>query len=135
MTEGQAILLVAHGSAVPVANEDVARVADAIRARTSFSCVEISYLERTTPSIPEGIDACVRRGAQRILIVPYFLSLGAHVRRDLPREARLGEERHAGVEIRIGEPLGFDPRLVELALDRVAEGLRAHGWSGPPTRI
>lgn len=127
-----ALLLVAHGSAVPSANDDVLRVAESIRGRGTFPIVEISYLERTPPTISEGIDACVRGGASRILIVPFFLSLGAHVRRDLPRQAAHGEERHPGVAIRMAEPLGFDPRLVELTLDRTEESLRALGWAVPP---
>ena len=128
---GTAVLLIAHGSSVPEANEDLVRVAEALRGRGLCDSVEVSYLDRASPTIQEGIDACVRGGSERVLLVPYFLSLGGHVRRDLPRQAREGERRHPGITIELSEPLGFDTRLVDLVADRVAEGLRAHGWPVP----
>jgi sirohydrochlorin ferrochelatase len=129
MAADTAILLIAHGSKLEEANKDALRVADEIRTRGLFACVEVSFLEFTRPTIAEGIDACARQGARQLLLLPYFLSLGAHVRRDLPLAVRQGEERHPGVTIALAEPLGFDPRLVDLALDRIAVGLRARGWA------
>lgn len=129
MNHGTAIVLVAHGSKLAEANADAVSVAHAIRAGGGFHCVEAAFLEFTSPTIGEGIDACVRQGATRILILPYFLSLGAHVRRDLPAAVRDGEQRHPGVTIAMAEPLGFDARLVELAMERIDEALHARGWT------
>jgi sirohydrochlorin ferrochelatase len=128
MSSDPAVLLIAHGSKLEEANAGSLRVAEAIRASGRFRCVEVSFLEFAAPTIAAGIDACARQGAKRILMLPYFLSIGAHVRRDLPRAARQGEERHPGLTVSVAEPLGFDPRLVELALERIAEGLAASGW-------
>src|SRR6185369_16295640 len=48
--------------------------------------VEVSFREQHLPNIQQGVDSCVAQGAKRILLVPYFLYLVAHVLEDRPEE-------------------------------------------------
>jgi sirohydrochlorin ferrochelatase len=77
-----ALLLIAHGSRNPEANEDLCHVARSLEAR-GHPTVEASFLELAEPGIDEGGRRCVVRGGERVVLVPYFLSAGVHVRRDL----------------------------------------------------
>jgi sirohydrochlorin ferrochelatase len=124
-----AILLIGHGSRVGAANRLLRRLARDLRARFPGRVVEACFLEAARPDIPSGIERCVRRGASRILLVPYFLYMGGHVRLDLPAAAARARARHRGVQIRIARHLGADPRLVAIVRDRVRRGLRASRWS------
>ena len=74
-----AILIMAHGSRIPEANDAAREVAAMVREMTGFGIVEVSYREMHEPDIQQGIDTCVAKGAQRILLMPYFLFMGAHV--------------------------------------------------------
>ena len=74
-----AVLLIAHGSRRQEANDDLLRLADAVRNRDHYSIVEVAYLEIASPTIPDGARRCIEQGASRILLLPYFLSAGAHV--------------------------------------------------------
>ena len=57
----------------------------------------------------------------RVILVPYFLSAGVHVRRDLTdARARLAA-RFPAVEFRLAEPLGRHPKLVDIVAERAAE--------------
>src|SRR3974390_2571436 len=78
-----ALLLMAHGSRQEEANADLYHVAAAMRTRGSFVRIEPAFLELAAPSIEEGAARCVASGAEQIVMVPYFLSSGVHVRRDL----------------------------------------------------
>jgi len=100
-------------------------VADRLRKRRPGWIVESAFLEINSPSIPEGIDLCASRGAERIVLLPYFLHLGSHVQEDLPRFVREGSDRHPGVELILGPHLGFHPMLVEIVEERLAEALGA----------
>src|SRR5919204_4023958 len=97
-----AILLMAHGSRIPEANDAVREIAAMVREMTGYDIVEVSFREQHQPNIQLGIDACVGQGAERILLVPYFLYTGAHVLEDLPEEMAEARTRHPRVEMAIG---------------------------------
>lgn len=124
-----AILLMAHGSRIPEANNAVSEIASMVKEMTGFDIVEISFRENYSPDIQKGIDACVERGAARILLVPYFLYLGAHVLQDLPEEIEEAQQRHPGVEMMMGKPLGVHRKLAEIVAERINEALAGKGWS------
>ena len=119
-----ALLLIAHGSRNAEANADLLHFAEQLRG--DYRIVVASYLELAPPGIDDGGRQCVAQGVNRVVMVPYFLSAGVHVRRDLT-EAR---DRLAGefpeVEFRLADPLGRHPLLVEVVRQRVeatAQGL------------
>ncbi len=123
-----AILLMAHGSRVAAANDAAREVAAMVREITGFEIVEVAFRELHEPDIQQGIDACVARGAQRVLMVPYFLFMGAHVLHDLPEEIATAHKRHPGLLLEMGRHLGVDRRLAELVAQRVRESMADKGW-------
>src|SRR4051794_37841894 len=78
-----AVLLIAHGSRHAPANQDLLDVVARIAGRGEYRIVEPAFLELAEPDIARGGDRCVRLGAARVLMVPYFLSAGVHLIRDL----------------------------------------------------
>lgn len=123
-----AILLMAHGSRIAEANDAAREIARMVRETTGYEIVEVAFRELHEPDIQQGIDTCVAQGAQRILLIPYFLFVGAHVRHDLPEELEEGMKRHPGVEMVMGPHLGVHRKLAEVVVERIAEGLTATGW-------
>jgi sirohydrochlorin ferrochelatase len=117
-----AVLLIAHGSRRAEANADLERLADAVRERGEYPIVEIAYLEIASPDIPTGARSCVAKGARRVLMLPYFLSAGAHVVNDLDRCQRALSAEFPGVNFSVCPPLGLHPQIVDVVLDRLAEG-------------
>lgn len=113
-----ALLLIAHGSRQPEANADLHHVAAAMRLR-GYVIVEASYLELAEPDIVTGGSRCVAQGADRVILVPYFLSAGVHVSRDLTAARNQLAERFPGVNFRLAEPLGQHPALLDVIMDRV----------------
>ena len=118
---GTALLLVAHGSRQDEANADLLYFVDELRRRGLYAIVEASYLELAQPSIDEAAIACVSRGAQRVILLPYFLSAGIHVRRDLTGARCRLSERFSNVDFRLAEPLGRHPLLLDVLIQRAAE--------------
>jgi sirohydrochlorin ferrochelatase len=115
-----ALLLIAHGSRQAEANADLYHVADGLRRR-GHSIVEASFLELAEPGIEAGGRRCVAQGATRVVLVPYFLSAGVHVLRDLSEARTRLAERFPAVEFRLAEPLGRHPLLLDVVADRVRE--------------
>jgi sirohydrochlorin ferrochelatase len=128
----KAVLLVDHGSRREEANAQLDALAALVRVRLPDHVIAAAHLEIASPSVAEGIDACVAEGAAQIVIHPFFLAPGRHSTQDLPRLAREGSERHPGVSIHVGSPLGLHPLVVEAVIERIAEALsRGSGgaWS------
>ena len=123
-----AILLMGHGSRVAEANDALRVIAGQVKTTGGFDIVEVSFRELHEPDIQAGIDACVRQGAARILLYPYFLFAGAHVLQDLPDEMAQAKKRYPDLEMIMGQPLGVHPKLGEIVCERVNESLAAAGW-------
>jgi sirohydrochlorin ferrochelatase len=118
-----ALLLLAHGSREPEANEDLHYVATEMRRRGEFAIVEAAFLELAEPSILVGASRCVEQGAHRVVMLPYFLSAGVHVRRDLTAHREQLAARFHGVTFLLAEPLGQHPQLLEVVAARASEAV------------
>lgn len=124
-----AVLLMAHGSRIAEANDAVREIAKMVAEIGGYPIVEVSFREMHLPNIQQGIDACVARGAERILLLPYFLFVGAHVQEDLPEEMDMARERYPNVEFAMGSHLGVHRKLAEVVTERIGEGLADAGWN------
>jgi sirohydrochlorin ferrochelatase len=116
-----AILLIAHGSREHEANTDLDYLVAQLRGRGRYGIVEAAFLELARPDIDEGGTRCVAAGAQRVILVPYFLSAGVHVRHDLTDACRRLGQRYPQVQFRLAQPLGRHPLLVDVIALRARE--------------
>ncbi len=121
-----ALLVLAHGSPDPMANEDIYAVVDIIRERGVYPIVEVGFIDCNLPTIPEAVDLCVDRGAHRIVAAPYFLHPGNHVVNDLPELLEDAERRHPTTEFLLGDFLGNDILVAEVLRERVGEAAAGH---------
>ena len=117
------IIVFAHGSAVPEANGEVARLAEEVSRRAQCPA-RSAFLELAQPDLAAAVAESVAAGARRIVVVPYFLTMGVHVRRDLPRLLAEQQARFPGVDLRAGQSLEGYPGMADALLDRVEEALK-----------
>lgn len=115
----KALLIMAHGSPRPEANEDIRKVAALVRNENAWPLVTVAYLDCNEPDIATAIDDCVAAGATTIAAVPYFLHSGKHLLRDVPAILAEGTRRHPGVTILLGDYVGHEPQIADVLLDRV----------------
>ena len=125
--ERTAVLFLGHGSRARSASEAMEALIAQAQRRASYDIVGWGYLEFASPTIPEGIRRCVEAGATRIVAIPYFLHVGMHMVRDLPRVLHEERAKYPGVEFVMGRHIGMHGDLVEVLLDRIAES-----WWLPP---
>jgi sirohydrochlorin ferrochelatase len=113
------IIVFAHGSRLEPANESVRAVARQLAAAGRFEAVESAFLELGEPSLEGAVEALAARGIHDILVVPYFLTLGIHLERDLPRIINQIADKFGHVKIRATPPLDGHSALVGAMLDRI----------------
>ncbi len=72
---------------------------------------------------------------KRIILLPYFLHLGNHVQKDLPKYVKSSRQRHPDLVISFGPHLGFHRKLVEIAEERLFEAFEeAPATTSPANR-
>jgi sirohydrochlorin ferrochelatase len=121
------IAIFGHGSRVETANQAIRDFTEELARRGGFPLVEASFLELGEPDLPEAVRRLVERGATRIVVIPYFLTLGTHLQRDLPRIVAELEDIYIGVKIVMTPPMEGHPALVQVILDRAKDALDGGG--------
>ncbi len=114
-------ILFAHGSSIESANEAVRVVASELARAGGYDAVVAAFLEGGTPDLSAAVGKLSARGVSRVAVLPYFLTLGLHLQRDLPRLIGEARRAHPGVEIEVAQPLDGHPAMIEALLTRARE--------------
>ncbi len=115
------IVVFAHGSRIESANESVRRAARELARAGELEFVEPAFLELGLPDLAGAVERLFARGVRRIRVIPYFLTLGTHMERDLPRLIADISKEYNDLEIQMTAPLEGHPGLVAALLDRAKD--------------
>ena len=113
------IVVFGHGSSVASANEAVRTIAARAAIEGAWDLYETAFLE-AAPRLDEAVGILAASGAEEILVLPYFLTLGIHLQRDLPKLVD-DLSREYQVPIRVAEPLDGHPELSRILVERASE--------------
>jgi sirohydrochlorin ferrochelatase len=113
------IIVFGHGSRIESANESVREAARELARAGGIEHVEPAFLELGQPDLAGAVARLVAQGVHHIKVIPYFLTLGTHLERDLPRIVEDIARANNGLEIQVTAPLEGHPGLVAALLDRV----------------
>lgn len=112
------VLVIAHGSRNSEANDYLITLVEQLKVRLQTGLVETGFLELAEPSIPDGVKALAGKGMEELVVYPFFLARGVHLKKDVPRIveealALLGRE----IPYHILEPLGMHPEILDIVTD------------------
>lgn len=114
-----AILFISHGSRSEKTIQEIKNLLLKLREKIDIPIVEFAFLEIEKPSIAEGIDICIDKGADNILILLNFLNAGRHVDTDIPEIIHTSQKKHPHVSIKMSQPIGQHPQIVDLFADLI----------------
>jgi len=114
-------IVFAHGSSIESANDSVRVVAADLARRGGLELVEPAFLEGGRPDLRDAVDILAARGVMRVVVVPYFLTLGLHLQRDLPKLVEQIRAARPDLRIEVTAPLDGHPALLEALLGRATE--------------
>ena len=115
------VILLGHGSRVQGADQSMLKVAAAVRETGRYGRVETCNMSRLGPHFGETYEGCVAAGAKNVLVLPYFLNQGMHMKLDIPEMMQAAAKAHPDIKLVFGKNLGFDPLLVQLTEKRIQE--------------
>ncbi len=116
-----AVIILGHGSRSAGADKSIQRIAVEVKKRGEYEIVEQAFLQHTPPGLMETIEACARKDAGRIVIVPFFMQSGTHVTKDVPALIEQARKKHPGIEVLMTDFVGSHPLMAEIVMDLVGK--------------
>ncbi|MCI0557568.1 MAG: sirohydrochlorin cobaltochelatase [Nitrososphaera sp.] len=113
------VVLIGHGSSDKNAHDAFVHAARSIEP--NYHQVHHSFLELDDPNIELGIAQAVSSHPKIILIMPYFLHRGAHIKTDVIRDVTAALEKCGYENAFMSRHLGVDEKLVDLVIERALE--------------
>ncbi|HYZ49432.1 MAG TPA: CbiX/SirB N-terminal domain-containing protein [Nitrososphaeraceae archaeon] len=114
------ILLIGHGSSDKNARNAFIYTVNALKP--FYRNVNFCFLELDKPDIEEGIKNVIFQNDPKIiLLMPYFLHKGAHIKRDIITNINAALEKYRFQKVFMTKHLGVDEKLVDLIVERVKE--------------
>ncbi|HEU5462371.1 MAG TPA: CbiX/SirB N-terminal domain-containing protein [Nitrososphaeraceae archaeon] len=113
------VLVIGHGSSDRRATEAFIFTMNAIKH--SYRNVDYCFLELARPTIQDGINSVIKQNPRILLIMPYFLHKGIHIKQDVIKELKKALRCHSFSNIFIANHIGVDDKMVDLILHRASE--------------
>lgn len=113
------LLVIGHGSKDPNARSSLKYVLDGLAAL--YRNANFCFLEIEEPNIKQGMDMCEKNDPEFLVVVPYFLHKGAHVKRDIYNDLNPAIASSSIKNVFLSEHLGTDDKMVDLVLERARE--------------
>lgn len=120
--EDTAILLIARGGSDPYANGDFYKITRLLWEKLDVPLVESAFMGVTTPSVEQGIERCIRLGAKKIVMLPYFLFTGVLMER-MAKMVQQFTEQYEDVDFLLANYFGYHPNLKKVLLERMEQAL------------
>ncbi|MDP4550280.1 sirohydrochlorin chelatase [Alkalihalobacillus macyae] len=115
----QAVLYICHGSRVKEGRDQAVAFVEKCKSDIPYPIQETCFLEFAEPTIQQGIELCIQKGATNIAIIPVLLLAATHAKKDIPKEVEVAQTKFPGVVFQIGRPLGVHEKLIAVISDRV----------------
>ena len=120
------ILIVGYGTRKGNLEEVLNNQARRLRAR-GWDNVHIAYYRVSVPSIPDELNAMVKKGIDEIVVVPYYIAEGTLTKEFIPK--KLGIESENGIveidgkqiTIYIAPAFGVCNELTNIVCDKIAD--------------
>lgn len=115
----KSILLVAHGSRKTQTEEEFYSILELVRELLPDNKVEGAFMSCNDNSIEQKLNEMIDCGDDEIVIVPYFLFSGNHVKNSIPFKVEKVLREHKDIKVTYKEAFGVDRRLAEIVVDKI----------------
>ena len=116
-----ALLIVGHGSKSLDAVNAFEKLVAFIKEKKRYEIVTGAHMELAEPGITETVDEIAKQDPEMIVIAPYFLYEGMHIKKDIPEMIEEMRIKYPGIKFKFAKPIGFEPMLADIILKRAAE--------------
>lgn len=117
----QSVIILGHGSKSKDAIDDFNYVVESTKEKSGIEHVYGAHMELADPSLETVISELYASGQTKVVVLPYFLFNGNHIKEDIPAIITNLEEKYSGLEITFGAPIGKEPLMADLLLSKIKQ--------------
>ncbi|MFT2099197.1 sirohydrochlorin chelatase [Marinomonas sp. 2405UD66-6] len=114
------IILLAHGSPDPLWKEPFESLYSQISQMYGADNSSLAYMELTTPTLEDAV-AALSSNVKRVAVLPLFLAVGRHLRKDVP--SQIEALQRSDLEIKLLPPIGEDTLVQNAIQTAIAQHL------------
>lgn len=117
-----ALVIVGHGSSDEVGAQEFRAFTERVGKRLEARDIAVSggFIELSPPPLTDAVRVLFGRGHRRIGAVPLMLVAAGHAKGDIPAALARERDRHTGLTVAYGRPLGPHPGVLALLRERLA---------------
>ena len=119
MKEG--VILLGHGSRREEANEEVRQMAKMIKKADKDGLYEVAFLSFGHPHLADAAETLIKKGCEKIIVMPMFLVTGNHINRDIPSRLLLQKTTHPNIKFVLAKHFGPHPGIISITQERIKE--------------
>jgi sirohydrochlorin cobaltochelatase len=120
------VVIIGHGSKLPYNMNTIILNAERL-TKMGHEHVRYAFNEFNEPKIEPTLDEMIKEGIDEIIVLPLFISLGDHLKNDVPEKIYLkdgvneGSFDHNGkrITVKYALPIGQDPRLTDVIAEKI----------------
>lgn len=109
----EAVLYVTHGTRKKEGIEAVYSFLMPVMAQMKCVFQKICFLQFSNPTLSDGIEACVKEGVSKIIIVPLLLLKADHATNDIPFAIKKAKRKYPWIQFVYEDPLGEEEKVIE----------------------
>jgi sirohydrochlorin cobaltochelatase len=117
----KAVVLLGHGSKSQEAKEDFEFIVKLTQEKLAIDNVFGAHMEIAEPSLEDVISKISETELNRVIIIPYFLYKGNHIKFDIPKKIAKLEQMYPNLSFEFGTPIGKDPFMADLLAKKVMQ--------------
>ncbi len=110
------ILVIGHGSSDKNARDASDYVGNSVKP--FYRPVGFCFPELDRPDICQRISGMLMNEPKVLILMPYFLHKGVHVKRDVANEVSQAFKKHSYANTHMIDHLGVDQKLIDLVIER-----------------
>jgi precorrin-8X/cobalt-precorrin-8 methylmutase len=118
-TEKVGVLLISHGSPRDEANDAFAELTAKVATRLDSKNILPTFFSIKRPNIMDQVGKLAQQGIKRIIMLPYFLGNGQHIRADIPAQLEQCSEQYPEIEIEFLSTLQGEPGVEDVLTERL----------------
>lgn len=117
----KSLLIVGHGSKSPEAQEIFSNMTELVASKGEYKTVRGAHMELAKPSIEDVVAEMNADGITEVIVVPYFLYKGIHIKEDIPEILEKLSNEYTNMTFKMADPIGYEPLLADILLKRASE--------------
>lgn len=117
----KALLFICHGTRLAKGRIEAEEFVKLCMSQVDVPIKEICFLELAEPSIAQGFERCVQKGATNISVIPVFLLSANHIKIDIPKELQHLQNKFPGVDINYGRAFGVHDAISHLLWEKITK--------------